>query len=316
MGDSSDEQLNRLISAYNTWGKEEGGRTRDWDTSDNPSLEIGRFEERIGKSRLRESKKLKEEPQGLSRDTEESQRADYLNPALPSQTSDPQTVRDKSGGELATSPTLQEQIEQLQFEEEAQAQQHFETGFGEAATKNKALQTQIKNERNSKNKLLDNLEEENGNLKDLRLKLELKEAEHFEARQKVTFLKTEISVIEHTSAHCTSKLVGAEANLVKYAKVFKREFPEAESIESLLRSESNWRGRFEKLKQIESKIAHLQTERIQNLNKRGDSEVTGSNSSKKLANQDVWVNLGAAGTGVGDEEIRNRPGCDLIRETT
>ena len=284
MTDFAEEQLNRLITAYNSKENPEIQELMASDFMGNESQEIQEFENKFKKTK---SSKLQKAPKQINIEFQKRKSlvADYKIPNMRNNYQESEPVETET--EMSEKPhlSLQEQINQLKFEDELCNNEHLEFGLSEACVSNKNLIVQIKNERNQQTEMMKQTVASNQIIATLHLKLELKSAQNSENREKTVQAKEGLSKTEEKLTSQTLKLNILENSLGKIAKVLRREIPEIDCFDVSLKPDLIWKGRFEQMEILKSKLENLKIEKEPTASSGDTAETNGSVG--KLVNKTV-----------------------------
>lgn len=282
MADFAEEQLNRLITAYNSKENPEIEELMESDFLGNESQEIQEFENKFKKPK---SSKLQKAPKQTNLEIQNRKLlvADYKTPNTRNNYQELEPVETET--EISQKPhlSLQEQINQLKFEDELCKNEHFEFGLSEACVSNKNLIVQIKNERNQQTEIVKQTVASSQIIATLHLKLELKNAQNSENREKTVQAKQGLNKTEEKLTSQTLKLNILENSLGKIAKVLRREIPEIDCFDVSSKPDLVWKGRFEQMEILKSKLENLKIGKESTASSRDTAET--NTSVGKLINK-------------------------------
>lgn len=261
MNDQSEEQLNRLIHAYNSQENEFFDNCEENGDLQNNSIQIRIFEQKLKSTNknqtfqnLQSLKTFKIEQQ--------NQLEDYKTPAVSTQIANYKQLDQIN--QTKNEPiikSIKDQIEELKFEEKILENEHIETAFSDALSKNKHMINQIQQETRQIDQLQSKKDELEKEVEKLKLLQDLKNAKKTENSDNSIDIREKVRQNEEKLTDLSVKINILEMTLAKNIKLFKRELPEFESIDVLLASGSNWKGRSEKITLLKSKIELLKAEK-------------------------------------------------------
>lgn len=254
MRENTEEQLNRLISAYNTRENDLLFDSVDSVEANNQINEIRNFERKLKPGKISNHNKLQHHEWISTDKTSDSLKGRQKgtdNHKLFGNFTEPTSERIEN---IEKEMTLQQQIDELKSEELLLKNEYIENAFRTACGSNLNLIDQVKMEKTTKAILEKNIQKINEELEVLKLKSQLKSQDQIQSMEKQDELKQLIHKSEEKLVELNLKLSILEITNGKNLKLFKREFPELGRLDAIVKSDKLWKGRASEIEHIKSQI--------------------------------------------------------------
>ena len=277
----AEEQLNRLINAYNS---KENQPEEEVDEMMRASMDIANFEMKFKKHPKSSVKKQEPKTRSTAANTTSIQSEMKLNrdlferiyiPPLPenlktqfrqedlkrdldkAQETQLSSIQDKLGSMSLNE--LKEQIERLKFEEENIKNEPLEKRLRDAGMKNKNLGLIAQKERASRIDVENQKAALEKQIEELKIKLKMASEPEGDDKRQLMEYKLKAQHLEEKLSILNLKLTSNENELAKCMKIIKSEVGDFQSLDEALRAENNWKGRAQKIEILKAKVHQLKT---------------------------------------------------------
>lgn len=277
----AEEQLNKLINAYNT---KENQPDEDVDEMMRASMDIAAFEMKFKKPPKSSAKK--QEPRTLSttanttsilndvklnRDLFDKIYIPPLPENLKTQFRHEDLKRDLEKVQETQVPSIQdklssmslnelkEQIERLKIEEENIKNEPFEKRIRDAGMKNKNLGLMLQKERVTRIEIETQKVALDKQIEELKIKLKMASEPESDDKRQLMEYKLKAQHLEEKLSILNLKLTTNENELAKCIKIIKSEVGDFQSLDEIIRAENNWKGRAQKIEILKAKVHQLKT---------------------------------------------------------